>query len=344
MKKFSNQNVNSSQNRCLMTIVVGVALIVLAAIFIGLAAKQNQKDTDNIIYLNDAIESSGENTGLKTYLDVTWLSPKVAVYDDTTDAYYFAFDGTYYYIVFMKEKTANELLDMDLESSPARIEGITKDIPLDVKNIAIEVYNDWIEDTDKEEITLSTFYNIFGEICLDQTVAYTETTGMYNVFALLTGIAGLIIALIGTINTIKYSSSIKKLSDMEISELEGEMQESEAFYYTKMKLYLTRNYIIMLDGRFKFYKYNEVLWMYPFEQRYNGVRTNKAIKILTNDGKTTMLANMSVATKTQKAVYDEIWNTIATKNPKIKLGYTNENISYFNGIIKEIKNNKKNSI
>lgn len=343
MRSFTNKNVIDSKNRNLFLIIFGVAFIVLTFIFILLANKQNLSDDNNIVYLNDLIESSDDKTDLKSYLEISWLSPKVAVYDDTTDAYYFAFDGEYYYIVFLKESKANELLDMDLENNPVRIEGISRSIPLDVENIAIEQYND-ILDEDQEPIDSSSFYGMFGDVYLDQTSSYSGTASMYNTFAFFTGIFGFFMTLVGVIRLVLFNLSVKKLSGMEIDELESEMNGSDAFYYSRNKLYLTSNYVIMLDGRFKVYRYSDILWMYPFEQRYNGIRTNKAIKILTTDGKTTMLANVSVATKTAKAVYDEIWNTIISKNPGIKLGYTSDNIKYFKGIVKEIKNNKNNGI
>ena len=343
MKFFTNKNVIACKNRNIFLICFGVLFIVLTVILLMLSGKQDKADSDNIKYLNEVIEGSDEKTDLKAYLNISWLSSKVAVYNDTSDAYYFAYDGKYYYIVYMKEKKANELRNMNLEENPVRIEGITKDISLDVKNIAIDVYNDGLDES-KEKLTLINFYNMFGDVYLDQTVSFTGAASTYNVFAVFSGFIGLILTVVGVVKFLLFKSSVSKMSDSDVYDLESEMSSDDAFYYSKNKLYLTRNYIIMLDGRFKYYKYSDILWMYPFEQRYNGLRTNKAIKILTRDGKTTMFANVSVATKTMKAVYDEIWGTIIEKNPSVKLGYSSENIKYFNDVIKEIKHNKKNGI
>ena len=66
--------------------------------------------------------------------------------------------------------------------------------------------------------------------------------------------------------------------------------------------------------------------MYSYEQRTNGIKTSQAIRVMNNEGKTYTIATITAMTKAQKAVYDEIWNTIISKNSNIKLGYTKENI------------------
>lgn len=339
--KFTNKNILAIKKRGRITTIIGVVLIILSIVLISLSANQNEKDEQNIKYLNELIESNDRKTGEKAYLNINWLSSKFAVYNDTTDAYYFAYDGDYYYIIYMTESKASELLNMDLENNPVEITGVTRSISDDVRDIAIEDYNSELEDNE-EALTTSNFYNIFGDIYLDQTSTYSTTTDMYSAFGILIFFFGLITTLVGIISSISVSSRMKKISDVDIQILESEMNNSESFYYDKVKLYLTPNYIIMVDGRLLYYKYSDILWMYSYESRYNGFRTNKAIKILTNDAKTSMFANTPLATKQGKAIYDEIWDTIVSKNPNMKLGYTTENIKYFNGVIKEIKNKKKN--
>lgn len=74
------------------------------------------------------------------------------------------------------------------------------------------------------------------------------------------------------------------------------MNSEEAFYYTKLKLYLTKDYIVNINGAFKAIKYSDILWMYFFEQRVNGMKTNQAIKVFTNDGKTSIVALINITT------------------------------------------------
>ena len=341
--KFTNKNVIDSRNRNLFLIAFGVLFIILAFVFIGLSINQDNKDTSNIKYLNYVIENSSEEQGQKVYLNISAISSSFAGYDDKTDSYYYVYDGQYYYIVYLKESEYLKISGLDLSNNPYRVEGIARNIGDDVKNIAIEQWNSDLYE-DEEPITDSSFYSYFGNVYLDQTSIYSETTSMYNVFAFFTGIIGLVLLIIGIVNHVKFSFNVKKLDGHEIDSIEAEMSDNDSFYYKNIKLYLTRNYIIMLNGQFKIYKYGDILWMYPFEQRYNGIRTNRAIKIFTRDGKTSMVANIGVATKTQKAIYDEVWDTIIEKNPNIVLGYTSENIKHFNDVRKDIKTNKKNGI
>lgn len=341
MNRVNNSNILKSYKGCIRIFIIGVLVFFLSFVLFYLGSGQDSKDTDNIKYLNELIESREEKTGKKSYLTVSYLTDKIVVYDDTTNAYYFAFDGKYYYMVYLKEADAKRMLNKDLSKNPEKIIGSSKNIPSDVKKIAIEVYNDYFLNDGDEKLTISTFYNVFGDVYLDTTDTFSSTASMYMIFGFISFISGIILSLIGITFTIRFKKNIKSLSDDDLLKIEREMEDNNAFYYEKKKLYLTENYLIMLDGRFNVYNYKDIVWMYPFEQRYNGIRTNKAIKISTNDGKTNIIANTSIATKQQKAIYDEIWNTIAQKNPSMKIGYIPDNISYFKDLVKEIKLSKK---
>jgi len=343
--KFKNKHILDIKKRSKITSIIGIAMIIISLVFFYLSSVQDEKDNENTKYLNDIIGNSDNKTGLKSYLNISWLSDKFAVRDDMTDAFYYAYDGNYYYIVFLSEKKAKELLNMDLKSSPTKIEGITSSIPNDVKEIVIDDYNSALKDIPlgegEERLTKENFYKFFGSVYLDQTQSTSTTSNIYLVVGILTFLTGFITTIVGLISSISISSRLRKISDVDVQMLEKEMSSSESFYYDKAKVYLTPNYIIMVDGRLLYYKYSDILWMYSYEHRYNGMRTVKAIKILTKDAKTSMFANLPLVTKTQKEIYDEIWNTIASKNPNIKLGYSSENVKYFKGVIKDIKNEKK---
>ena len=110
-----------------------------------------------------------------------------------------------------------------------------------------------------------------------------------------------------------------------IEKLDNEMNDADAFYYEKTHLYLTKNYIINFQGRFKVIEYRDVIWMYAMNYRTNGIKTSQSINIMDVKGKVTSIATINIVTKGKKEIYDEIWNTIASKNTNILLGYTKEN-------------------
>ena len=105
-----------------------------------------------------------------------------------------------------------------------------------------------------------------------------------------------------------------------IEKLDNEMNDADAFYYEKTHLYLTKNYIINFQGRFKVIEYRDVILMYAMNYR-----TSQSINIMDVKGKVTSIATINIVTKEKKEIYDEIWNTIASKNKNILLGYTKEN-------------------
>ena len=340
--ELKNKHVLNLKKKSKRTIIIGIVMIIISLVFFYLSSVQNEKDNKNIKYFNDILESDSK-IGLKSYLNISWLSSEFAVRDDITDAFYYAYDGNYYYIVFLDKEKATELLKMDLKNNPVKIIGVTKNIPDDVKKIAIEDYNSSIEDGE-EKLTYERFGRVFGNIYLDQTKSISTISNIsddYIAIVIGVGASLIIISLILTpVGTI-FLLSIKRISDTDIQILDSEMNNSNSKFYDKVNVYLTPNYLIILDWKMTYYKYTDILWMYSHEDSYNGIRVDKAIEMLTKDAKTTIFAKTVFLTKNQKSVYDEIWNTIASKNPDIMLGYTNENITYFKDVVKEIKRKKK---
>ena len=124
-----------------------------------------------------------------------------------------------------------------------------------------------------------------------------------------------------------------------IRDIDAETLDKDAFYYEKLHLYLTPSYIILMNNTFKVISYEDIIWLYPFEQRVNGIKSSKSIMVVTNDGKTSNIVTVPAITKGRMEMFDEIFNTIANKNDETLIGYTSENAK----IIKEqIKLNKEN--
>ena len=337
MNRIVNEKLKKISSSNKKWLIIGVALVLISIVFFYLGSTQDSKDTENIVYLNELIEGSGKKTGKKAYLNIKYLSPKVVVYDDTTDAYYYAFDGSYYYLVYMKEKDANVLLNKDLENNPEKLVGSSKSIPNDVTKIALEAYNKYFRAEDQEEVSLAKSYEVFGDVYLDTTDTFSAMASVYMIFGVTGFISGLGFLIVVLIYTLKFKKDISSLSDDQLESIQREMAEFNTKYYCGNRLCLTNNNLVMLNGRFKFYNYKDIIWIYPHEQYYNGIRTNKSIMIGCSDGKLYSIANMSVATKSQKEMYEEIWNEIISKNMNIKIGYLPENIAYYN----EVRKNNK---
>lgn len=326
MKKFTNKNVQKEKNSMVRNIAIFFIIIILS---FGLKIWEDeikQKEDSEITDLNTLILSQEENEDKKGYLDVKNIPYQFAVSDGVDGSYYIVTDGEFLYIAYMDNAEFEKLNHEEIKETPVRIEGITKEIPDEIKNIAIEVYNEGMEDENKIKNDQE-FYSYFGNIYLNMTVSESSNVIMVRLIffiLLFVGVIGFISALW---RYITFGRTIEKMDNSLISDLDDEMNNPEAFYYEKTHMYLTNKYIINFNGRFNVIDYKDIVWMYPYEQRTNGIKTSQAIKVMNNEGKTYTIATITAVTKAQKAVYDEIWNTIISKNSNIKLGYTKENIS-----------------
>ena len=293
----------------------------------------------NITDLNSIIISTEDKENKKSYINANTIPYQFAVYDDTTDSYYIVADENYLYIVYMSTADFYKLNTEDIETNPIRIEGITKVTTDDVKQLAIESYNELLSN-EEDKLTIEDFNDYFGSVYLDMTSSDTQIAFIpFCIFVILL-IIGLVILILSIIELFNFKKSINKMDDIEISDLDKELNDKESFYYDKANLYLTKSYIINFNLKFKIIKYEDILWMYPYEQRTNGIKTSQSIKVVTNDGKTHTIATIDIVTKKKKEIFTEIWNTIANKNKNMLLGYTKENIKIMKNKLKEIKKDK----
>ncbi len=339
MNKIKNANVKKEYRKKIRMVIIGLLLMIAGFGCFLWYEETIKKAEENITDLNSIIVSKEKDkTNKVSYINAQTIPYKFAVYDDTTDSYYIVCDDRFMYIVYMSTADYNKLNHESIETTPIKIKGVTKQTTKDIKELAIDAYNDGLEEAEK--LTLADFNDYFGEVYLDLTVENSVTAGLQAVLFILLLLFGNVIFLIGLFQVFGFIRGFKKLDSMQIEELDNEMSEKEAFYYGKAHLYLTRNYIINFGGTFRVIPYKDLLWMYRFEQRTNGVKTAQSLKVLTNEGKTYSIANMDLVTKKSKEIFEEIWNTIAKKNENILLGYTKENIRAMREKVKEIKKNK----
>lgn len=339
MKRFTNGNIKKEYQKKYVGIVISILIIAVSFIFLYLEGKATEELNSEMIDLNSIIVESESKVDKKSYINAESIPYKFAGYDDTTDSYYIVFDEKYMYITYMTEEQFEDLNNEDIYENPIRIEGITKTTTNDVKEIAIEAYNDNMEN-EEDKLTIDDFENYFGSIYLDMTVSTSSVADIYLLIFVLLLFIGVIYLLVAIIQLIKFNSGIKKTDETQIDELDNEMNKDSAFYYEKAHLYLTDNYIINFGGTFRVIKYQDILWMYPFEQRVNGIKTAQSIRVLVNNGKTYTIASIELITKKKKEVFNEIFNTILSKNNQMLVGYTNENIKLMKDRVKEIKANK----
>lgn len=321
---FTNKAVEKERKKQKIFLWIGILslIIMVAFMFYGNKAiedAEKNKDTMHNVILKD----SDKNINKKAYLDVYTTPYKFAVYDDTSDAYYFVMDDKYMYVSYMSLTDYNNLNKEDIKTNPVKIEGITKKTPDDIKKLAIEAYNEAMEN-EEDKLTINDFDNYFGSIYIDMTQS-DETIGDFQyLMGVIFGILGLVMFIIFVVCKMSFKKNIRKLDSSEITKIDMEMNDPEAFYYEKAHLFLTKNYIINFAGIFNVINYKDIIWIYPFVMRTNGIKTGQSIMVVTKDGKAKKVADIDVFTKGKKEIFDEIFNTIASKSDKIIIGYDKE--------------------
>lgn len=325
MKKFTNENIRKEWKRLKRNLLIYV-IILIVGIALGYwgyheveMAHENAKTLTEII-----VDESEEKENKIATLEVDYVPYQFAVQEGNENSFYICVNDGYMYIAYLPPYIFSQLNVEDINENPITIEGTTKLTTREVKNLAIEAYNEIVEDEYK--ITIADFDDYFGTVYLDATVTGDDDIAVFQelgffIFSSI-GIVGIIIC---SVQAVKFNRSVKKMDEDLIEKLDQEMNDSSAFYYEKIHLYLTKNYIINFQGTFKVIEYKDIIWMYTMTYRTNWIKTNQSIKVMIKNGKTYEIASINVISKAQKQIYEEIWNTIISKNGTILLGYTKEN-------------------
>lgn len=325
--KFKNTNIRKEEKRMKKGLIISIIIIALSFLLFYVSIKKDENSEKNREDLHTIIIKSDDTKINKSSYIISKNNPyKFAVYDDTTDAYYFVTDGKYLYVTYLSETYAKSITSED--SKMIEIKGVTKLTPKDVKEIAIDAYNEIFELEDSEKLTLADYNNYFGEVYLDTTMTSNEGE-FYFVTGFVALVLGLILLVINLIKNISYKNKLKKFTQSDIDKYDKEMEDKESFYYEKAKLYLTPNYIINFGTKFNIIDYKDIVWIYPYEHRTNGIKDNQSIIVKDKFGKSTTIASLALITKAKKEEFDEILNTIINKNSKMLVGYTSENIKKY---------------
>lgn len=335
---FTNKAVEKERKKIKIYLWIAALSLIIMGVFIFIGNKTIEtakKDKDTMH--NVILKEDNENVNKKASLDVYTNPYKFAIYDDTTDAYYFVMDDKYMYIVYMGALDFNKLNKEDIKDNPIKVEGVTKKTPDDIKKLAINAYNDAMEN-EEDKLSIEDFDNYFGSIYLDITIEGNTIGDFEYLMATIFGLIGLTMLIIFLVINTKFKKGIKKLDSNEIMKIDMEMNDPEAFYYEKAHLYLTKNYIINFAGNFNVINYKDVIWAYPFVMRTNGIKTSQSVMVVTKDGKAKKVADIDVFTKGKKEIFDEIFNTITSKNKDMIVGYDKESQMRAKELLKAVKN------
>lgn len=321
MKEVKSKQIQDILKKAKTNLIVWIIVAICSAAIMAISVFMDDFRKSTSLHEILAAGESPENK--LVHVEVSEKPYVFAYYPgDNTGKFYFLMDKEFMYVGFLSEKKFKELDVDSINENPVTVKGVTKKIPSDIKKLALEAYNEAVDKENK--ITSSEFGDYFGLIYLDET----EMDYM-QVILILVGVIGWFAGLCGTISQLivvhRLKKTIKKFDETEWETINKEMESDDAFYYKNAKLALTKTYLIDFAGGFKPIKYRDILWMYRYEYRYNGIKTQMSIILYTEDKKRHVVAALPGYTKKSKEVNQEIMETIMKKNEKMLVGYTKEN-------------------
>lgn len=317
MRDFTNEKVSKEYNKFKRMFLFSILFLVLANVAIAFSVMKESPSMNDLI-----MEHANEEK--KAQIDVTNVTDYFAYYPGEANKFYFAMDeNKYLYIIRMSPSKYAKLTNTLSKEEAAKIDGVTKKIPFDIKKLALEVYNEMLEEN--EQITSDEFEDYFGAIYLDLEGNPFGIAEVVIVIAFFVAMFGFGFGLYGGISLWRFKRKINKLTVEEREQIDQEMNGASAFYYANAHTYLTQNYIVNFASTFEAIPYSDVIWVYQFIQRRNGIKASQSVIVMTKDGKRHTIATLSGLTKKAKDVFDEILKTIAKKSTNALIGYTSEN-------------------
>lgn len=340
MKEFSNPIIKEEVIRHKKNIYIGLFLLGLCLICIIWGIFVSKEAKENMVSFHDVIVNQNDKENVLSYVDTDIFPYLFATNDDSNGNFYLIRDNDYMYVAYMSNYDYERLKDETLytDNKTERVIGVSALVPTEVKKLAIETVKELWPD---EEITLADYEYYFGNIYLDMTSDAVDVAFWQNFLAFILGLCGTTFIIIGLINKKRFLKNINKLSLEDKKKIDAETLAKDAFYYANIHLYLTSNYIILMNGTFKIIPYSNLIWLYTVEQRINGIKSTKSIVAVTDEAKTYNIAVVPALTKKYMEVFDEVFTTISNKNTEMLVGYTPENCKIIHDKMKKIKQNKR---
>ncbi len=335
MKTITNNLLKKEIKKYNIFLIITTILLITSLTFIGIYFLELNKDHKNSIYLNTIIIDMDNQTGLTANLKVAQIPYSFAKYsDDPNNAYYIITDNEFYYIAYMSNSDYKKLNHESIKNKPITIYGKTVYTKEEIRNLALETYNEGLNEEDK--ISKDDFNDYFGGVYID----ITNNANTYNFF-LTIGITFLICSfitfIIFIIFKIKSNKLLKSINDKDFNKITKELNEKEAIYYKKGHLILSKNYLITFIKSIKIINYKDIVWIYESAIRQVAFTIVRTISILTTEGKTINIAEITGMNKKNEQIISDIITNVSNKNKNILTGYSTANKKKAKETIKELK-------
>lgn len=319
------KNLIDNKKLKIATIILIIITIVSFIAFLLLNNKEISTDLN-------ALDSSKSNDYV--YFDIEMLTDCIATCttDSRVEKYYLATDEQYMIVLEISESQYKNLGDIvaytygetDDKPQPYRIMGTTKSIPEELKNIIIEYYNEVFPDS---KIDSSNFSDYFGNHYVDTTI--TPSTTYFPILIVISAMTGTIfiicfITLI--IFTSKTNDTIKALEkNNELDNVHFEITLGQNTKLEMQNVILTENYLVDISNSLTVVKLKDIVWMYEFTYRRNGIETQRYARVMDRNRKFHNIASKNSLGRNYN-LFKEAFVKIAERCPNALFGYTSDNI------------------
>lgn len=253
--------------------------------------------------------------------------------------YYLAYDNQNKpYVVVLNDTNYNSLKaiqDYSLgitETKPktVTIYGQSKKI----EDEAYELLKDYLSD-DESTYSAEQIKNAVGNYYLDTYYNPDEDINFMLIFNGIIVTIGLVFIIIYVIRIQKSKKLMEKYND-KIEKVIHDVDNGKGIYNKVCKVFLTRDYIISYKFGLNIIDTKDLLWIYQFVMKQNGISTNKVLYGVNKLGKSITITNISPLSKKQNNAFEELYQDIMNMIPDIMYGYSKENKDKVKELTKKI--------
>lgn len=319
MSELKDERIQKTVSSNRIALAVGIILAALTIFLLVFNEFLSRIHQGSAIPFYEAYNDERLEEDIYVYVD-TYDYPYDIGYYDSSEQYYFVVDASDLYILRCTESMYNRICKAIDDEGEYRIIGTIGDVNSEVKDMAIDVYNE--DETDPEYMLTDADFDSYFANKLINMDTKTVWDILLIILAAITGIVSFGLILGGALGMHRYSKAFKKLSDEEAEELNREIESPETTYLKGCNVFLTPNYIISMGNTFVAVKYTDIVWAYKFVQRMNFVPILTNVKVHTLGQAVLSIADMASGVRHKDDMVAAILYAISTHNPNARIGYS----------------------
>jgi hypothetical protein len=309
-------------------LVVAIIFLAILVICIVKSDKKSKEPAPDPISLINSTRVNEYAT-----LDVQYLTEPFASKDDIECSFAMDKDNNMYIIVLneddlkrlqqIKDYTYSDDEDKQMPES-VQIFGRTQEIPLDLKKLAIESYN---EIYNEQIINEDNFNEHLSNVYLNTKLSPRDDT-IYVIIEFICFIMILVLLIKYYKRKSKTRRTLKEYtSNGTLEYIYDQLDEMGARECIIGKLFLTREYIIDIFEGLSIIKYEDIKWIYPMKLTQYGSTVGTYIEVVKHNKQIIKICEFGGSNNVKRndiftAVYMEICNNV----PNALKGYTSENM------------------